>query len=132
MGRESMHDVEQELPGQETRKWAMLCHLSGLTAPMLTPFLSIIIAAILWWMKRDVGAYVDEQGREALNFQIMMFLYGLMAVLFVFLLKFILIGVLLFWLPYAVTLAQAGGGVIGAIRAYDGERFRYPLILRFF
>jgi uncharacterized Tic20 family protein len=28
-------------------------------------------------------------------------------------------------------MAQLAGTVIGAIRAYDGERFRYPLILRF-
>lgn len=131
MGRDSMLDVEQELPGQETRRWAMICHLSGLASPVLTPFIAIVFAVIVWLTKRDVDAYVDEQGREAVNFQISMFLYGIVALAAVFVLKFVLIGYLFLWLPYIIALAQAGGSVVGAIRAYDGEPFRYPIILRF-
>ena len=131
MGRDNMLDIEQELPGQETRRWAMLCHLSGLTSPLLTPCVSIVVAVIVWLTKRNVSAYVDEQGREAINFQISMLIYGLLALAAVFVLKFVFIGYLFLWLPYIILLAQAGGSVVGAIRAYDGENFRYPLILRF-
>lgn len=109
----------------------MICHLSGLTSPLFTPFISIVIAVIVWLTKRDMDAFVDEQGREAVNFQISMLLYFIVACAGVFILKFVLIGHLIPWLPYCITLAQAGGCVVGAIRAYDGENFKYPLILRF-
>lgn len=126
-----MLEADHDLPGQETRKWAMLCHLGGLASLVLFPTANIILPLVIWLTKRDTDPYVDEQGREAVNFQISMFLYGALVTAMVFLLKFILIGYLLFWLPLLVVIAQLGGTIVGAIRAHDGENFRYPLILRF-
>ena len=60
-----------------------------------------------------------------------MAIYGLVAFVGVYLLKLILIGYLFMWLPLLIWIAQLGGSVVGAVRAYDGERFRYPFILRF-
>lgn len=126
-----MLEADHDLPGQETRKWAMLCHLGGLASLVLFPTANIILPLVIWLTKRDTDPYVDEQGREAVNFQISIFLYGALVTAMVFLLKFILIGYLLFWLPLLVVIAQLGGTIVGAIRAHDGENFRYPLILRF-
>ena len=126
-----MLETDHDLPGQETRKWAMLCHLGGLASLVLFPTANIILPLVIWLTKRDTDPYVDEQGREAVNFQISIFLYGALATGLVFLLKFILIGYLFVWLPLLVVIAQLGGTIVGAIRAHDGENFRYPLILRF-
>ncbi len=60
-----------------------------------------------------------------------MVLYGVTLGAAVLILKIILIGYLFFWVPVLVVIVQLAGSVIGAIRAYDGENFRYPLILRF-
>ena len=126
-----MLEADHDLPGQETRKWAMLCHLGGLASLVPVPTANIFVPLVIWLTKRDSDPYVDEQGREAVNFQISMFLYLALVTAMVFLLKFILIGYLLFWLPMLVIIAQVGGTIVGVIRAHDGENFRYPLILRF-
>ena len=126
-----MLEAEYDLPNQETRKWAMLCHLGGLASLVPFPTANILLPLVIWMVKRDSDPYIDEQGREAVNFQITMFLYGVLVGIAVYLLKIILIGYLLVWLPLLVMIAQLGGSIVGAIRAHDGEKFRYPLILRF-
>lgn len=126
-----MLEAEYDLPNQETRKWAMLCHLGGLASLVPFPTANILLPLVIWLTKRDSDPYIDEQGREAVNFQITMFLYGVLVGIVVYLLKIILIGYLLVWLPLLVMIAQLGGSIVGAIRAHDGENFRYPLILRF-
>lgn len=126
-----MLEADRDLPSQETRKWAMLCHLGGLASLVLFPTANIILPLVIWLTKRDTDPYINEQGREAVNFQISMFLYGVLVTGSVLLLKFILIGYLFIWLPLLVVIAQLGGTIVGAIRAHDGENFRYPLILRF-
>jgi len=126
-----MLEAEYDLPSRETRKWAMLCHLGGLASLVLFPTANILLPLFIWWTKRDTDPYVDEQGREAVNFQITIFLFGAIVFALVYLLKFILIGYLFIWLPTLVMIAQLGGSIVGGIRAHDGEKFRYPLILRF-
>lgn len=126
-----MLEIDRDLPGQETRKWAMLCHMGGLASLVPFPTANIILPLIIWLTKRNTDPYIDEQGREAVNFQISMFLYWALVTAMVVLLKYILIGYLLIWLPFLVIIAQVGGTIIGVIRAHDGENFRYPLILRF-
>jgi len=126
-------ELDRDIPDAEARKWAMLCHLGGLVSLFLSvvPASNVVIPFIVWSAKRNEHPYIDVQGREALNFQITMALLGISAWLIIFVLKFIFIGKLLFWVPGLILIAQLGGTVVGAIRAYDGERFRYPLILRF-
>lgn len=126
-----MLEIDRDLPGQETRKWAMLCHMGGLASLVPFPTANIILPLVIWLTKRNTDPYIDEQGREAVNFQISMFLYWALVTAMVVLLKYILIGYLLIWLPFLVIIAQVGGTIIGVIRAHDGENFRYPLILRF-
>lgn len=126
-----MLEIDRDLPGQETRKWAMLCHMGGLASLVPFPTANIILPLVIWLTKRNTDPYIDEQGREAVNFQISMFLYWALVTAMVVLLKYILIGYLFIWLPFLVIIAQVGGTIIGVIRAHDGENFRYPLILRF-
>lgn len=125
-------ELDRDVPDAEARKWAMLCHLGGLLG-LFVPVMpaNVVIPFIVWHAKRNEHPYIDVQGREAVNFQVSMAILWFAAVAVIFLLKFIVIGKLLFWMPGLIVIAQLGGTVVGAIRAYDGERFRYPLILRF-
>ena len=126
-----MLDAEYEVPDREVCKWAAICHLGGLASLTIIPFANVIVPSVVWWMKRDVHPYINEQGREAINFQISIALYFLLVSAGVWLLKIILIGHLLFWLPGLVFIAGIGGAICGAMRAHDGGPFQYPLILRF-
>jgi hypothetical protein len=126
-------ELDRDVPDADARKWAMFCHLGGLVSLFLPviPAANVVIPFIVWHAKRHEHPYIDVQGREAVNFQVSMAILWFAAVAIIFLLRVIVIGKLLFWVPGLILILQLGGTVVGAIRAYDGERFRYPLILRF-
>lgn len=102
--------------------WAAFTHLAGL-AGFVIPFGHLLGPLVLWLLKRGEYELVDDQGREALNFQISITLYATAAALLMYLLiGFVLLPlVVLFWVIWTV---------IAAVRASDGIRYRYPLTLR--
>lgn len=108
---------------KDERTWAMLCHLSTL-AGFVIPFGNIAGPLVIWLIKKDEFPLVDDQGKEALNFQISMTIYVIASIILMFLLIGIplLVGLGLFDL--IVT-------VIAAIKANDGVKYRYPLNIRF-
>jgi uncharacterized Tic20 family protein len=118
-------EANEEL-SKDARMWAMFCHLAGLAGllPMTPVFGSIIAPLIIWQIKKDNFEFVDEHGKEALNFQISILIYALAAGL----LCFVCIG--LFLLP-AVYIFDLIFLLIAAIKANNGERYCYPLSIRF-
>ena len=112
----------QPMTISEERSWALLIHLSGLVGCVF-PFGHIIAPAVLWVMRRDRSTFVDDQGREALNFQLSVTLYAIVCALLVI----VLIGIALL---AALFIAWIVMTIIGAIRANEGKYYRYPLILR--
>ena len=82
-----------------------------------------VVSVVIWQIKKAEMPFVDEQGREAVNFQITVTL----AVLVSMLLMFIVIGIVL--LPI-VVIAALVLTVIAAIKANAGEHYRYPFAWR--
>lgn len=121
-------NVEEPEHNKDARTWAMFCHLAGLVAftPILPAFGGIVGALVVWLIKKDESPFVDEQGKEAVNFQITMFIYSAVAAL----LCFVCIG---FVLAPAVVIADIICIILAAIKTNDGFHFRYPqyLIIRF-
>jgi uncharacterized Tic20 family protein len=119
--------VDREV-NRDARMWAMLCHLAGLAflLPATPGVGSVIGPLVLWLIKKDQYPFVDEQGREAVNFQITMLIYGLVAGL----LMFACVG---FFLLPAVVVVDIVLIIVAAIKANDGHHYRYPypLIIRF-
>ena len=101
---------------------AMLCHLLGMLIIVVGP-LGFLGPMIVWLVKKDDHPFIDEQGKESLNFQITVLLASIVA----FLLIFACVGAVL--LP-AVLVANIVFCIIGTIKANNGEHFRYPLSLR--
>lgn len=101
----------------------MACHLAAL-AGYIIPFGWIIGPLVVWLIKREESAYVDYHGKEALNFQISVLIYGIISVFLVF----ILIGI-----PILIALGiyQVVMIIIATIKASNGEYYRYPLTIRF-
>jgi uncharacterized Tic20 family protein len=115
-------------PTSEERNWAMIAHLAGLASYLgVVPFASVIGPLIVWLLRKDTSAFVDEHGKESLNFQITMSIVYTLYVISCFM----IIGLLL--LPFVVPLYALWVLVlviVAAIKASNGEHFRYPLTLR--
>lgn len=106
----------------ESRMWAMLAHLSALSG-FVIPFGNIIGPLIIWLIKRDEMSFVDDQAKEALNFNISITIYALIsAILIVVVVGFLMLAVLgIVWLVFAI---------VAAVKANEGTAYRYPLTLR--
>jgi uncharacterized Tic20 family protein len=106
---------------QEDRNWGMLCHLSPFIA-VWAGGMGFLGPLICWVAKKDSSPWVDYHGKEALNFQINMFGYLILAVILGFCTFFV--SVMIFGV-YAVVMP-----IIAAVQANDGKRYAYPGIVR--
>ena len=110
------------VPSQDERTWGMLAHLAAF-AGFIIPLGFVIGPLVVWLIKRDQSAFVADQGKEALNFNISVFLAlavcGVLCLVFIGIL--LLAALFIFWL--AMT-------IIAGIKASEGIRYRYPFALR--
>jgi uncharacterized Tic20 family protein len=110
-------------PPKTERDWAVICHLAAI-AGLLLPWVGIIVGpVIVWLLKRDGLPFVDDQGREAVNFQITMFIAGIVCMV----LMMVLIGFALF---VALVLFDIAFTIVAAVKASEGVAYRYPVNLR--
>jgi uncharacterized Tic20 family protein len=108
---------------KDARTWAMLCHI-GTFVGYIIPFGHIIAPLIIWLIKKDESPFVDDQGKESLNFQISISIYAVIAAL----LTLVVIG---FVLVIALLTFDMVMVIIAAVKSNNGERYRYPLCMRF-
>lgn len=107
-------------PGRFKRNaWAVVCHLL-LVLVIPTVFLGATITFLIWQLRGKSDKHVEDQGREALNFQINV--AALTAILTVSCL-----GAPLIVLVWFVAIVMA---IIAARHALHGENYRYPWVLR--
>ena len=111
--------------GKDARMWAMICHLAGLAGFVLPVILSGIIAPlIVWQVKKEDDPFIDEHGKEAVNFQISVGIYAIICIP----LCFACIGMVLLPAVYIFDLIFL---LIAAVKANNGQHYRYPLTIRF-
>ena len=109
-------EIEVLSPSNDDKNIATVTHLGG------TVF-SFIPAFIVWFLKKDDSAYIADQSKEALNFQITILIAQFVAsILTVILVGFLFIGII--WLINIVFC------IIAAMSTSKGETYRYPLCLR--
>ncbi|MEC4726250.1 DUF4870 domain-containing protein [Shewanella sp. D64] len=88
------------------------------------PFGSILGPLIVWLTKRDEMPFVDECGRNCLNFKLSLMIYMLIsAILMLVGIGFILIGLL--------AIADIVFTIIASIKASEGISYRYPMSIKF-
>jgi len=85
--------MEPTSPTKDECNMAMLAHLLGI-------FTGFLGALVVWLMKKDSSAFVGEESKEALNFQITMLIMN-----FIFC-------------------------ILGAISASKGKPYKYPFAIR--
>jgi len=110
-------------PTADERQWALLAHLSGLVASALGG-LAFLGPLIVWLIKKDQSAFVADQAKEALNFQIAMTI----ALLVSFGIAIVTcVGIILVPIVGIGSLVFA---IIAAIEANKGVAYRYPYTIR--
>lgn len=117
----------------DEKTWSLMLHLS-LLAHLVVPYLSILVTVFMWLHKKDQSRYIDDHGREAINFHISLLIYSIALPLAVGLFGLITCGVgLLLIIPAALLPYVLGlvGMVMAAMAANRGEYFRYPMTIRF-
>ena len=109
-GPNVMSDADQRL-------WATLTHLSGLIFPLVGPL-------VVWLVLRERGAFVEDQTKESLNFNITLVILGVVITI----ISVITLGIgSILYLYYVAAVVFM---ILAAVAANRGERYRYPLTIR--
>ena len=90
----------------------------------LFPYGHIIVLLILWLIKRDTSPFIDDQGKEALNYNLSIMIYATIALMFSFFIVGIPFLVGLFIFDFIII-------IVAGVRASNGEYYRYPITIRF-
>lgn len=110
-------------PSESERTWGMLAHLSAL-AGLVFPLLGIVLGPLAVYLaRRDNSAFVAAHGKEALNFNITVLLATIVCMLLMMVFVGFLLGTALFIAWLVLTL-------VAAIKASEGQPYRYPVSLR--
>ena len=106
-------------------------HLSGLISVTSIPG---VVGPLVAWLFMQNDPEVEPHYKEALNFHLSMLIYGASLIVLGLVLLVTIIGILLLPVVLIVGLVvvvfQIVGSIIGAVRASNGELYRYPLNLR--
>ncbi len=110
------------------RTWGVLTHLSAFAAALVA--MAFLGPLVMWLVRREEHPFLDHHGKEALNFQVSMLVYGVVG----FMLAIVTFGLgLLVVIPAAIVLGLVWlvAPIIAAVKASSGEGFRYPVTIRF-
>jgi len=118
--------------------WAMFCHLAALLGYVI-PLGGIAWPLGVWLSKKKAYPFVDDQGRQVVNFQLSMMCY-MLACLLVAWLFYVVVDVRVLhlfipvWFVPLVVLAvlELVCTITGAVKAKKGVAYRYPLAIPFF
>ncbi|MEH2242379.1 DUF4870 domain-containing protein [Nostoc sp.] len=129
--------------------WILLFFLVFIGIPLYLP-LNLLAPLLIWRFKKSQYPWIDLQGKESLNFQINWTLYTLIFMvisLFLVLTSFSLavttngsvneikitldsLLIVFMLLILLILIVQSFIVTFAAIKAYNGEHYRYPLIIR--
>ena len=114
---------------EEARTWAMVAHLSSLVGLLGNGIGFVLGPLVVWLLKKDQHEFVNDQGLEALNFQLTM----LIAAVAAFVLALTIIG-LVIAIPalFVVAVLAVIFPIVAAVKSKQGHYYRYPLTLRLF
>jgi uncharacterized Tic20 family protein len=113
----------------DPRQWAMIAHLSAL-AGLFIGF-NFLGPLLVYLIKKDDDPFIEDQAKEALNFNLSVFLYLVVLGIATFVLTLVLIGLLLIPVIGAGVIAWVVFVIVAAVKANGGEAYRYPLTIRF-
>lgn len=121
------------VPSAEEKQWALFAHLSALLGAFVTGFWfgwgCFLGPLVIWLVKKDTMPFVNDQGKEALNFNITLAIVGVILLIF----SIVTLGIgLLITIPVGIIVAIGWLvlTIVAAIKASEGVAYRYPVSLR--
>ena len=131
--------------------WVPLASFLFLGIPLYLPFLNILGPLIIWQWKKTQNPWIDFQGKESLNFQLSLTVYALIVIVISLFLVLTTCGIalttdlmakhlktvfnsLLVVLGIFISLIMLSQLIfvnLAAIKAYNGQHYRYPFTIRF-
>lgn len=109
---------------QQTRLWGFALHLSIL-AGFAVPIAGLVVPVVIWQLKKDELPGIDQHGRNAVNWIISKLIYAAISAILVF----AAIGIPML---IALGIMAVVFPIVAAIKAYNGEIWKYPLAIQFF
>jgi uncharacterized Tic20 family protein len=103
------------------KTYAVITHLSPMVAWIVLGPLTFFAPLVMWLVRRNSSAFVDDHGREATNFCVSFLLYHII-------LGITVIGLIAFPILWIIMLVNQ---IRAAVAASSGEYFRYPMTIRF-
>ena len=107
----------------QVKTWAMILHLS-VFASYLVPLAGIVAPIVIWQIKKGEMPELDAHGRIVTNWIISTYIYVAVCLL----LSVVLIGVPLLFVLGALGIIFP---IMGAVKASNGETWKYPLSIPF-
>jgi len=118
---------------KDEKTWGMLCHISSFGG-FIIPLGNIFGPLIVWLIKKDEYAFADHHGKESLNFQISLLLYGIAAIALIIYGSitetwlFLVLGILAM---VVIMIADIILIIVASVKANNGEYYRYPFTISF-
>jgi hypothetical protein len=99
--------------------WAMIIHLTGICC-------SVILPVILWQVKKQNSPFIDDQGKEAVSYQLIVVIAWVVIAILARILSIFALFYLVLFLANLILCVLAG------VKANSGGVYRYPIALRLF
>lgn len=111
---------------KDEKMWGMLCHLAAIVGLFGIPFVGLVVGPlVVWLIKREKMPFVNDQGKEALNFQIIMLICMVIGLALASQGNRVGLGLIL-----VISVTDLVLMIIGALKANQGVAYRYPFAIR--
>jgi uncharacterized protein len=120
----AVESVDPEALEREARLWGLLLHLS-LFAGYLIPLAGLVAPILIWQLKKNELPRIDQHGKNVTNWIISHLIYFVGCLVLI---------VAIIGIPLLVALGVVSivFPIVGAIKANNGEVWKYPLSIPFF
>jgi len=106
------------------KTWASMCHIAAFAGYIGIPFGNILGPLVVWLIKKDEYELLDEQGKEAINFQISITLYAIVSAILIV----VIVGIFLLIALFIIDIVYP---IVAAVQTSGGKKFHYPFSIKF-
>ncbi|MFV0416066.1 MAG: DUF4870 domain-containing protein [Chthoniobacterales bacterium] len=116
--------IPQPQNNPDNHPWLVAVPLSALLGLGVPTLGNLIGPLVIWLLKRQESPRLDQVGKDTLNFQISMTIYGIISTI----LCAVLIGIPMLLIVFCVWLY---GTIRGSMRVSEGHAPDYPFSIKF-